>query len=376
MITENLSTLKIHKLTQAQYERELAAGNIDESALYLTPEEEVDLSGYATVEQVNAKQNSITGGASTITTNNLTSSRALVSNGSGKVSVSATTSTELGQLSGIKSNVQTQLDGKASTSHTHDDRYYTESEIDTKLSGKANSSHGNHVPSTQTADNSKFLRNDNTWATVTPANIGAAASSHNHSASNITSGTIATDRLPVIPVSKGGTGATTIAAAQSNLGIVTLDEIPNLYIWKKYESNPSTPKETSVSYAQIAYSITTVGSAFTMNYSDEIVIEDNTLVLVNPTSLTLMPSTVTTDDLDIIKGKYVEGGSITSKGYFRIPIDATFTITQSAIKVVSAQKLSIYKLSQYTASKASDAYPINGEHTDGYWYVYHKQLGD
>ena len=40
MITENLSTLKIHKLTQAQYNRELAAGRIDENALYLTPDEE------------------------------------------------------------------------------------------------------------------------------------------------------------------------------------------------------------------------------------------------------------------------------------------------------------------------------------------------
>lgn len=41
MITENLSTLKIHKLTQAQYDRELAKGNIDETALYLTPDEDV-----------------------------------------------------------------------------------------------------------------------------------------------------------------------------------------------------------------------------------------------------------------------------------------------------------------------------------------------
>ena len=40
MITENLSTLKIHKLTQEQYERELEAGRIDPSALYLTPEED------------------------------------------------------------------------------------------------------------------------------------------------------------------------------------------------------------------------------------------------------------------------------------------------------------------------------------------------
>ena len=37
MITENLSTLKIHKLTQAQYDRELEAGRIDQNALYLTP---------------------------------------------------------------------------------------------------------------------------------------------------------------------------------------------------------------------------------------------------------------------------------------------------------------------------------------------------
>ena len=40
MITENLSTLKIHKLTQEQYDRELEAGRIDHNALYLTPDEE------------------------------------------------------------------------------------------------------------------------------------------------------------------------------------------------------------------------------------------------------------------------------------------------------------------------------------------------
>ncbi len=39
MITENVSTLKIHKLTQAQYDRELANGTIDETAIYLTPDE-------------------------------------------------------------------------------------------------------------------------------------------------------------------------------------------------------------------------------------------------------------------------------------------------------------------------------------------------
>src|SRR5690554_2313875 len=56
----------------------------------------------------------ITGGASTITSSNLTASRALISNSSGKVAVSAVTSTELGYLDGVTSAIQTQLNGKAS----------------------------------------------------------------------------------------------------------------------------------------------------------------------------------------------------------------------------------------------------------------------
>ena len=40
MIKENLSILKINKLTQKQYDRELTAGNIDETALYLTPKKD------------------------------------------------------------------------------------------------------------------------------------------------------------------------------------------------------------------------------------------------------------------------------------------------------------------------------------------------
>ena len=61
--------------------------------------------------------------------------------------------------------------------HTHDDRYYAAGEIDNKLSAKAESSHGNHVPATQTANSATFLRNDNTWQKVTPANIGAVPTS-------------------------------------------------------------------------------------------------------------------------------------------------------------------------------------------------------
>ena len=58
---------------------------------------------------------SITGAASTIVSSNLTASRALISNSSGKVAVSAVTSTELGYLDGVTSAIQTQLNNKQAT---------------------------------------------------------------------------------------------------------------------------------------------------------------------------------------------------------------------------------------------------------------------
>ena len=101
MKTENVSTLKIHKLSQEQYDRELAAGRLEDDAIYMTPGEEIDLSPYATITQMNNKANK----------------------------------------------------------------------------------------------------------------------THNHDASNITSGTFTHNRIPIIPIEKGGTGSTTVAAARNTLGL-------------------------------------------------------------------------------------------------------------------------------------------------------------
>jgi hypothetical protein len=118
----------------------------------------------------------------------------------------------------------------AAKSHTHDDRYYTETEIDTKLNAKANSSHTHTAANITDFDeavedliptiptelpNPKALtislngtsqgEYDGSTAksiNITSSSIGAAASSHNHSAANITSGTLSVDRLPSIPDSK------------------------------------------------------------------------------------------------------------------------------------------------------------------------------
>jgi len=65
--------------------------------------------------QIDSKQATLTGGATTIASSDLTASRALQSNGSGKVEVSDVTTTELGYLDGVSSAIQTQIDGKQNT---------------------------------------------------------------------------------------------------------------------------------------------------------------------------------------------------------------------------------------------------------------------
>jgi hypothetical protein len=71
---------------------------------------------WETSNALSTKQDTITGAASTITSSNLTGSRALVSDGGGKVAVSAVSTTELGRLIGVTSDIQTQLDNKIASS--------------------------------------------------------------------------------------------------------------------------------------------------------------------------------------------------------------------------------------------------------------------
>ena len=76
--------------------------------------------------QLDAKQATITGSATTIDTESLTASKAVISNSSQKIAVSATTETELGYVSGVTSALQTQIDGiTAGTLTTIDDDNFT-----------------------------------------------------------------------------------------------------------------------------------------------------------------------------------------------------------------------------------------------------------
>lgn len=83
------------------------------------------------------KQATITGAATTVTSSDLTASKALVSNANGKIDVSAVTSTELGYVSGVTSAIQTQISAKADSA-TSIAGYgitdaYTKTEIDNMI---------------------------------------------------------------------------------------------------------------------------------------------------------------------------------------------------------------------------------------------------
>ena len=75
---------------------------------------EEDISVIGLNNNLAKKQATVTGGASTITSSNLSASRALISNSSGKVAVSSVTAAQLGYLSGARGNIQTQIDNKNS----------------------------------------------------------------------------------------------------------------------------------------------------------------------------------------------------------------------------------------------------------------------
>ena len=78
---------------------------------------------------LNSKQNTITGAATTITSDNLTGGRALISDSNGKVVVSTISSTKLGYLSDVTSNIQVQLNGKTTMSAVEAKGYLTSADL-------------------------------------------------------------------------------------------------------------------------------------------------------------------------------------------------------------------------------------------------------
>lgn len=111
-ITGAASSITSTDLTASRALMSNASGKVDASAVTATELGYVSGVTSAIQTQIDGKQASITGAASTIATSDLTTSRALVSNSSGKVAASSITSTKLGYLTDVTSNIQSQIDGK------------------------------------------------------------------------------------------------------------------------------------------------------------------------------------------------------------------------------------------------------------------------
>jgi hypothetical protein len=188
MSTQNLLNLKIHKVAQLP-------DTLDPTAIYLTPD-----NGHTHGELTNEGKLG-------------TANYVVITDDNKKITTSSNISTiELGYLNGVNSSIQTQLDGKAPTSHASS----------TTTHGAASSSMYGHAKASSTtpkvngtaavgSETSSFARGDH----VHPTDTTRAASSHVHG--NITTaGALAT--ASVVVVTDGTKTITTSAITTTELG--------------------------------------------------------------------------------------------------------------------------------------------------------------
>ena len=118
---------------------------------------------------------------------------------------------------------------------------------------------------------------------------GKSDTGHKHSGADITSGTLSADRLPTVPLTKGGTGATTAAAARTNLGITPanigaaktdLTNVDNsVFAQKAAQAGAGgTPVVAATSTDGVTYTATVTGVT----------------AMTNGLTLTIIPNTVST----------------------------------------------------------------------------------
>lgn len=112
-------------------------------------------------------------------------------------------------------------DGSSGAAHTHENATESKSgflsaEDKAKLNGIESGAQVNTVTGVKGEVQTGYMTGN---ISISSADIGAAPVSHEHSAANITSGTLNSNRLPTIPISKGGTGAANSNSALESLGL-------------------------------------------------------------------------------------------------------------------------------------------------------------
>lgn len=132
---KTISKLPLDKVTHQDISGKANVNHSHDSASssangFLSKEDKSKLDGIATEANKTVVDSSLSGSSTNPVQNKVVNSAL-----SGKANSSHSHS-----ISNI-TNLQSALDAKSETGHTHDDRYYTETEMNTKLNGKANSSH-------------------------------------------------------------------------------------------------------------------------------------------------------------------------------------------------------------------------------------------
>ncbi len=116
------------------------------------------------------------------------------------------TVTELNYCDGVTSNIQTQLNGKASSSHNHSASNITSGTLGVARGGTGKTTHTSNAVLTGNGESAV-----NNIATASGA---LYATSANGAA-----------KFGTLPIAQGGTGATTAAAARTNLGVAGYEEV-------------------------------------------------------------------------------------------------------------------------------------------------------
>lgn len=164
--------------------------------------------------------------------------------------------------------------------------------------------------------------------------------------------------------------------------------LPNMYLWKKYEGDPSLYTETDVENEAIVskLKLSSLPTYYPdIRYADTFTVADGEITLVDPKTI----SSPTVTKINSVQGKYVQpgfaaGGFNTTLIYY-IPDDATFSETTDTSGHMSQYRLTVDKAVRidsnaylgYVMDESYGTYPTEGTNEDdGYWYVYHKRFGD
>ena len=159
---------------------------------------------------------------------------------------------------------------------------------------------------------------------------------------------------------------------------IEVGSLSELHAWSKYTIGGTITETAHDSiYVDLALKDSIDG---TVHYANDVSVSNNTLSLVNPTTINLYGTT--SSQRNVILGKYIY--LVKRGGYYRVPNNATITVNKPSVGYHNVTIAPAYNLTYsgsdnelvgIVVSSNSSTYPTDGEQ-DGYKYVYNGTLDD